>query len=373
MAAYSSGKSIYEVTVEDFERVLSTGCRQTLSFNIFQILFQVQSVDIRRLELINAWIVRRTPLLSVAFPGDGYGKFRERPSTYVYPKYNIMQNNWPYRCEKIINPSQIVLEELKLIVDIISEKNAMQTSRNRRAEMRCNPEDDLAPACQVMRCNPEDDLAPACQVMRENTEEIVPIPGPSLNESVTCNICPIICTEERTEQISEPIPGPSFNEPVTCNICPIICTEERTEQISEPIPGPSFNESVTCNICPIICTEESTEQIIVHIPGASLDEPVASTTYQIGDIVNTKVPGEPYVAGIINSIAGDQFYILFPYSKYGISELLFQRNEIRPYKSQFPEGIFQPIYLTQNMSRDAQRRMIKRHEERASQYKQHKV
>jgi len=322
MAAYSSGKSINEVTVEDFERVLSTGCRQTLSFNIFQILFQVQSVDIRRLELINTWIARRTPLLSVAFPGNGYGTFRERASPYVYPEYNIMQNNWPYRCE-IINPSQIVLDELKLVVDIISEKNATQTSRKRRGEMRCNTEDDLAPAFQVRR--------------ESNTEDIVPIPGPSFNESVTSNICPIICTEERTEQISEPIPGPSFNESVTSNICPIICTEERTEQISEPIPG------------------------------ASLDELVASTTYQIGDIVNTKVQGEPYVAGIIKSIAGDQFYIIL--SKYGISELLFQRNEIRPYKSQFSEGIFQPIYLTQLMSRDSQRRMIKRHEERASQYK----
>lgn len=29
MAAYSSEKSINEVTVEDFEKVLSTGCRQT--------------------------------------------------------------------------------------------------------------------------------------------------------------------------------------------------------------------------------------------------------------------------------------------------------------------------------------------------------
>jgi len=131
-----------------------------------------------------------------------------------------------------------------------------------------------------------------------------------------------------------------------------------------------------------VYTEESTEQIIEPIPGASLDEPVtcyrphepvASTTYQIDDIVNTKVPGEPYVAGIIKSIVGDQFYILFPYSKHGITEFLFQRNEIRPFKSQFPGGVFQPIFLTHSMSRDAQRRMIKRHENRASQYQQHKV
>jgi len=194
------------------------------------------------------------------------------------------------------------------IVDIVSENNTTQTSRKHRSEMRCNTEDDLAPAFQARR-------------------------------------------ESNTEEIIEPIPGPSFDEPVTCNNCPIIYTEESTEQIIKPIPGPSVDEPVTC-----------------YRP----HEPVAFTTYQIGDIVNTKVSGEPYVAGIIKSIAGDHFYILFPYSKYGISELLFQRNEIIPYKSQFPERKFQPIYLTQNMSREAQRRMIKRHEDRASHYQQHK-
>jgi len=110
----------------------------------------------------------------------------------------------------------------------------------------------------------------------------------------------------------------------------------------------------------------STEERRFDIP----HEPVASTTYQIGDIVNTKVHGEPYVAGIIKSIVGDNIYIVFPYSKYGNKELRFNRNDIRPYKTQFPEGTFQPIYLTSNMSRDAQRRMIRRHEDRATQYQQ---
>jgi len=98
--------------------------------------------------------------LAVAFPGN-YGQIRERPSTYVYPEYNVMQNNWPYRSKLIINPSQTVLDELKLIVDIINENNTLQTSRKRRSEMRFEPENDKA-------------RASAFQAKRlESTEEII--------------------------------------------------------------------------------------------------------------------------------------------------------------------------------------------------------
>lgn len=202
MAAYTSSKSINEISVEDFENVLSTGCRQTLSFNIFQIIFQIQSVDIKRLDVINTWIARRTPLLSVAFPGSCFGKIRERPSIYVYPQYNIMQCNWPYLTEHF-NPSQTVLDELKLIVDIVSENNITLTCRKRRAEMRCNSEDDLAPALQAMR--------------ESNTEEIIQlIPRAISDEPVTRNNCPIIYTEGSTEEIIEPLAGTSLDEPFTC-------------------------------------------------------------------------------------------------------------------------------------------------------------
>lgn len=71
------------------------------------------------------------------------------------------------------------------------------------------------------------------------------------------------------------------------------------------------------------------------------DEPVACTMYQEGNIVNIKVDGEPYVPGIIKSIVGDNVHIVFSYSKYGGKELIFKRNEIRPYETQLPGGKFQ--------------------------------
>lgn len=65
--------------------------RKVLSFNIFQILFQVDTVDIKRLETVNTWIIKRNPLLAVTFAGD-YGKTRDRPATYKYPEYVFMMN-----------------------------------------------------------------------------------------------------------------------------------------------------------------------------------------------------------------------------------------------------------------------------------------
>lgn len=87
----------------------------------------------------------------------------------------------------------------------------------------------------------------------------------------------------------------------------------------------------------------------------------------MNDIINTRVVGEPYVAGIITNILEDTVSVIFPYSKSGINEFSFKYNEIIPFKTQFPLGKFEPIYLS-SQSRDTQRRMIKRHEDRAKQY-----
>jgi len=86
MAAHFSNKSFDNVSQEDFGSFLDNAKRQNLSFIIFQILFQVDAVDVKRLETVNTWIRKRIPLLAVMFPGD-FGQIRERPAIYTYPEY----------------------------------------------------------------------------------------------------------------------------------------------------------------------------------------------------------------------------------------------------------------------------------------------
>ena len=70
MAAHFSQQTFDEVSQEDFGRFLDNRHRQTLSFNIFRILSQVDTVDVKRLETVNTWIKKKTPLFAVIFPGD---------------------------------------------------------------------------------------------------------------------------------------------------------------------------------------------------------------------------------------------------------------------------------------------------------------
>jgi len=58
-----------------------------------------------------------------------------------------MQDDWPsVFVECIIQPSNNVLHELKIIIDITTE-TPLQTSRNQRAAMRCDPESNKMIVC----------------------------------------------------------------------------------------------------------------------------------------------------------------------------------------------------------------------------------
>ncbi|CAI6371814.1 unnamed protein product [Macrosiphum euphorbiae] len=88
MAAHFSNKTFDDVSQEDYGRFLDNCQRPKLSFNIFRILFQVDAVDVTRLETVNTWIKKKNPLYAVIFTGD-FGQSRDRPATYTYPNYGI--------------------------------------------------------------------------------------------------------------------------------------------------------------------------------------------------------------------------------------------------------------------------------------------
>jgi len=71
-----------------------------------------------------------------------------------------MQTNWPSVFGGVIHPSDNVLHEIKIIINITTE-TSNQTCRRRRADMRCDPElqeYDCLPVLNVRRGNGTDEI-----------------------------------------------------------------------------------------------------------------------------------------------------------------------------------------------------------------------
>jgi len=83
----------------------------------------------------------------------------------------------------------------------------------------------------------------------------------------------------------------------------------------------------------------------------------------IGEGVNATIPTDPYLAGFISRIDGDDIYVKFPYDRLDPYEYKYKINQILPFQTQFPDGKFKPIKLT-NTDKQTQRRKIKLYEER---------
>lgn len=90
--------------------------------------------------------------------------------------------------------------------------------------------------------------------------------------------------------------------------------------------------------------------------------------FVVGEGVNVKTSGDPYLAGFITKIEGDDIYIKFPLGRFARYEYKYQKDSILPYTTQFPNGKFTPIKLVYNKPVASQRKKIKDYEERLARY-----
>lgn len=66
MTAYHKNKAFSEVNCEDFIDFINNCHRQTLSKNICRIIYKTE-LDDSRTNLLNTWLLRKTPILSVCY------------------------------------------------------------------------------------------------------------------------------------------------------------------------------------------------------------------------------------------------------------------------------------------------------------------
>lgn len=58
--------------------------------------------------------------------------------------------------------------------------------------------------------------------------------------------------------------------------------------------------------------------------------------------VNATKRGMPYYAGIIDLMNGHEIYVKFP-RRYGDRVFLYERSDLLPFTTQFPDGKFKPF------------------------------
>jgi len=90
------------------------------------------------------------------------------------------------------------------------------------------------------------------------------------------------------------------------------------------------------------------------------------SVFVVGEAVNELTRGDPYLAGYITKIEGDDIYVKFPYGRFDKYEYKYQKNAILPFTTQFPNGIFKPIKLLTSRTVLMQRRKIQEYEQRLS-------
>ncbi|CAI6352600.1 unnamed protein product [Macrosiphum euphorbiae] len=60
--------------------------------------------------------------------------------------------------------------------------------------------------------------------------------------------------------------------------------------------------------------------------------------FVVGEGVNAKTGGEPYLAGVITKIEGEDIYVKFPYGRYHNYEYKYDKSQLLPFTSQFING-----------------------------------
>ncbi|CAI6370792.1 unnamed protein product [Macrosiphum euphorbiae] len=89
--------------------------------------------------------------------------------------------------------------------------------------------------------------------------------------------------------------------------------------------------------------------------------------FVVGEGVNAISPTDPYLAGYITRIDGDDIFVKFPYGRLDPYEYKYRIDQVLPLQTQFPAGKFKPIKLTKR-DKQVQRQKIKLYEERLQRH-----
>jgi len=72
------------------------------------------------------------------------------------------------------------------------------------------------------------------------------------------------------------------------------------------------------------------------------DEYNTTQLFVVGEGVNAKTGGEPYLAVVITKIIGDDIFVKFPYGRYHNYEYKYNQSQLLPFTTQFPNRQFKP-------------------------------
>jgi len=65
--------------------------------------------------------------------------------------------------------------------------------------------------------------------------------------------------------------------------------------------------------------------------------------YTIGMPVNAYIAGDPYLAGIVTNVMDGKVFFKFPGGRFDKYEYAISTKDLRPFETQFPNGVFRPI------------------------------
>jgi len=84
--------------------------------------------------------------------------------------------------------------------------------------------------------------------------------------------------------------------------------------------------------------------------------------------VNLTKRGMPYYAGIIDLVNGHEIYIKYP-GKHCDRPYLYERSDLRPFTTQFPNGKFKPLKpIPKHKNSQYLRRKIRNYEQNVINY-----
>lgn len=90
--------------------------------------------------------------------------------------------------------------------------------------------------------------------------------------------------------------------------------------------------------------------------------------FTVGMSVNAVGPTEPYLAGYVTKIEGEDIFVKFPYGRCNDYEYKYNKSKVQPFQTQFPNGRFTPLKVVSSRPIKSQMRKIKTYEERLQHF-----
>ncbi|KAF0706307.1 zinc finger protein 431-like [Aphis craccivora] len=274
---------------------------------IFDILFRNPPKNHEVADFVGYWIIRATPLIAMIYEDCKCINKKFKFSENDFDPYNIRFDYWKKRSrEEPFHPSSFTVQEIKsVLLQYNNPLNPVTTITYRTKRRTSEPEYGMLPAPTRNRkkYEPQDEHMGA---------------GPRMQSAQGF-------WDEECQQAEE-------------NAC---CVASK-EQFNDYQPQ----------------TNEKSYDV-----GCSQNE---KNRFVAGEAVNVLTGGEPYLAGYISKICGNDIYIKFPGGRYEIYEYKYPPHAILKFRTQFPNGKYSPLIVRPN--KPGHRQKIKKYETRIQEY-----